>query len=94
MYMNTRTPAYTDALECWGAEFQRSMFHEEIGEVLTAMSHEKRGRCGKEAVLEELADLQIMLNQMVVLYGTDAEFQRIFDVKTHRLINRIERSQI
>jgi hypothetical protein len=89
MYMNTRIPTYTDALECWGAEFQKSMFHEEIGEVLT-----KRGRCEKEAVLEELADLQIMLNQMVVLYGTDEEFQHIFDVKIHRLIGRIERSHI
>ena len=94
MYMNTRTPTYTDALECWGEDFQKSMFHEEIGEVLTAMSHEKRGRCGKEAVLEELVDLQIMLNQMVVLYGTDEEFQRIFDVKIQRLIDKIERSQV
>jgi NTP pyrophosphatase (non-canonical NTP hydrolase) len=94
MYLNTRIPVYTDALKCWGEDFQKSMFHEEIGEVLTAMSHEKRGRCGKEAVLEELADLQIMLNQMVVLYGTDAEFQRIFDVKIHRLIGRIERYRL
>ena len=94
MYMNTRTQQYTDALECWGAEFQKSMFHEEIGEVLTAMLHEKRGRCGKEAVLEELADLQIMLNQMVVLYGTDDEFKSIINTKLTRLIDRIERSQI
>jgi NTP pyrophosphatase (non-canonical NTP hydrolase) len=94
MYMNTRTPTYTDALNLWGEDFQKSMFHEEIGEVLTAMSHEKRGRCGKEAVLEELADLQIMLNQMVVLYGTDDEFKDIINAKLTRLVNRIERSQI
>ena len=94
MYMNTRTQQYTDALECWGAEFQKSMFHEEIGEVLTAMSHEKRGRCGKEAVLEELADLQIMLNQMVVLYGSDEEFKDIINAKLIRLIARIERYKI
>ena len=94
MYMNTRTQQYTDALECWGAEFQTSMFHEEIGEVLTAISHEKRRRCGEKAVLEELADLQIMLNQMVILYGTDEEFQNIFEVKLYRLIDRIERNKI
>ena len=94
MYMNTRIPAYTDALECWGEDLQKSMFHEEIGEVLTAMSHEKRGRCGKEAVLEELADLQIMLNQMVVLYGSDEEFKDIINAKLIRLIARIERYKI
>lgn len=94
MYMNTRRREYAAAMECWGDELQKSLFHEEIGEVLTAISHEKRGRCGKSTVLEELVDLQIMLNQMVILYGTDEAFQNIFDVKTHRLINRIERSQI
>ena len=94
MYMNTRIPAYTDALQCWGTELQKSLFHEEIGEVLTAMSHEKRGRCGKEAVLEELADLQIMLNQMVVLYGSDEEFKDIINAKLIRLIARIERYKI
>lgn len=94
MYLNTRISAYTDALECWGEEFQRSMFHEEVGEVLTAISHEKRGRCGKEAVLEELADLQIMLNQMVILYGSDEEFKDIINAKLTRLIDKIERSHI
>lgn len=92
--MNTRRREYTDALNCWGDELQKSLFHEEIGEVLTAISHEKRGRCGKDAVLEELVDLQIMLNQMVILYGTDQESQDIFDVKIYRLIDRIERHQI
>ena len=94
MYMNTRQPQYTDALKLWGEDFQKSMFHEEIGEVLTAISHEKRGRCGKPAVLEELADLQIMLNQMVILYGTDEEFGDIFTTKKNRLIDMIERYQI
>ena len=94
MYMNTRTQEYSDVLDCWGAEFQKSMFYAEIGEVMTAISHEFRGRCAKSSVLQELADLQIMLNQMVILYGTDEEFQDIFDVKMHRMIDRIERSQI
>ena len=94
MYMNTRQPQYTEALELWGKDFQKSMFNEEIGEVLTAISHEKRGRCGRDAVLEELADLQIMLNQMVIMYGTDEEFEDIFDVKTRRLTARIQRCQI
>lgn len=94
MLINTRTPVYTDALECWGEELQKSLFHEEIGEGLTAMSHEKRGRCSKLAVLQELADLQIMLNQMAILYGTDEEFKDILEAKLTRLIERIERYKI
>lgn len=94
MYMNTRAQQYTDALNCWGDGPQKSLFHEEIGEVLTAISHEKRGRCGKLTVLGELADLQIMLNQMVILYGTDEEFKDVLGMKTKRMIGRIERCQI
>ena len=94
MYMNTRQPQYTDALNLWGEDFQKSMFHEEIGEVLTAISHNKRGRCGNDAVLEELADLQIMLNQMVILYGTDEEFKTVLNAKLTRLVERIERYKI
>lgn len=94
MYMNTRTQEYTNALELWGEDLQKSLFHEEIGEVLTAISHEKRGRCGKHVVMEELADLQIMLNQMVVLYGTDEEFKDILGAKLTRLTERIERYNI
>ncbi len=94
MYMNTRQPQYSDALNCWGEDLQKSLFYEEIGEVLTAISHEKRGRCGKLTVLEELADLQIMLNQMVILYGTDEDFKHIFGAKTKRMIGRIERYKI
>lgn len=94
MYMNTRTPVYTNTLELWGEEFQKTMFYEEIGEVLTAMSHENRGRCGKHKVMEELADLQIMLNQMAILYGTDEEFKDMLGAKLARLIERIERYKI
>lgn len=94
MYMNTRTQEYVNALKQWGEDSQKSQFHEEIGEVMTAISHEKRGRCDKTAVLEELVDLQIMLNQMVILYGTDKQFQDIFDVKIHRLVDRMDGVQI
>lgn len=94
MHMNTRIPVYTDAVECWGTELQKSLFHEEIGEVLTAISHQKRGRCEKTTVLEELADLQIMLNQMVTIYGTDEQFKDILNTKLTRLIERIERYRI
>lgn len=94
MHMNTRIPVYTDAMNLWGADFQKSMFHEEVGEVLTAISHEKRGRCGNATVLEELADLQIMLNQLVILYGTDEEFKTVLNAKLTRLVERIERYKI
>ena len=32
------------ALDCWGAEAQIGMAYEELGELITALNHFKRGR--------------------------------------------------
>ena len=80
------------ALEEWGEESQVMMFIEEAGECITAISHRMRGRCSDVDVLGEMADLQIMLNQMVVVYDDDDHpvYPDIYDGKLEKLSNLLE----
>ena len=45
-----------------GMEKQLQHFHEEIGELLTSISHYKRGRCTKAQLIIELVDARMMID--------------------------------
>jgi NTP pyrophosphatase (non-canonical NTP hydrolase) len=59
------------ALEKWGERSQLDMLYEEVGELLTAIGHFQRGRCDRDAVASEIADVQIMLAQMAEIIGPE-----------------------
>ena len=59
------------ALEKWGERSQLDMLYEEFGELLTAIGHFQRGRCDRDAVASEVADVQIMLAQMAEIVGPE-----------------------
>ena len=66
---------YSKALEKWGAEAQVMMFFEEIGELMVEICH--AGRKNKIAfacdLIDELADVEIMLEQMSVVFNISRE---------------------
>lgn len=80
---------YKRAISRWGVDAQRSIFVEEAAEAITALSHFKRGKCGIYDVIGEFADLQIMLNQMKVIYGEE-QFDRIFVQKLTALKAKLD----
>lgn len=57
------------ALEEWGEKAQFLMAHEECGELITAVARYYRGRASKEEVLEEVADVQLLLDQLAIILG-------------------------
>lgn len=77
------------AVDRWGPRSQEAQLVEEIGELLAALSHYRRGRVGADAVREELADVQIVLRQIIEVYGAD-EVRRHADAKLRRLAERLE----
>lgn len=79
------------ALSRFGEEAQRTMLVEEVGELLTAIAQNKRGRVPESAVAEEIADVQIMLWQMEMIYCNGVRLDEIIDRKVKRLSERIER---
>ena len=73
---------YCEALNKWGAEAQTLMVFEEMSEL-------QKELC-KRARAEEIADVQIMLEQMMILHDCEdlVEVQKF--KKTHRLNVRLE----
>jgi len=77
------------ALDTWGADAQTLMFFEESAEATEAILHHKRGKTDVDHVIEELADLQIMLHQMRLLYDHDSKFCELYNQKMERLRERL-----
>ena len=55
------------AVDTFGAENQEWVLVGEIGELLTAMADQKRGRDTVDHIAEETADVEIMLEQLMII---------------------------
>ena len=62
---------------------------EECAELIAALKHYKRGRIGENEVVEELADVNLMLGQLSWMLGTEKVDQAITAKlnKLDRLLN-------
>jgi NTP pyrophosphatase (non-canonical NTP hydrolase) len=58
-------------LEKWGVEAQYDQAVEECAELITALKHFKRNRVGEERIIEELADVALMVGQLSYMFGSD-----------------------
>ena len=66
------------ARQTYGDEGQIDQFHEEIGELMVAVSHYKRGRIQKEEVLKEIADVEQLIMTLVIMLGlTPEEYEEV-----------------
>lgn len=68
---------YAKALRVWGNEKQKLQAVGEIGEFLTELGREGQGRSSHSQVIDEIADVMIMMNQMAMIYGEDDVRERI-----------------
>lgn len=81
-----RIELYAGALTEYGIEAQKMMLIEEIGELLNAFAKFPRGRAQAEDVIEELADVSIMVEQMALLYGWS-----LFESKREQKLRRLRK---
>ena len=79
------------AVELWGPEFQKDMCIEECAELIHAIQKNRRGRATIDDMLEEIADVQIMLIQMRIILKEDTAYWNIFNSKLEGLEKRIEK---
>jgi len=85
-----RITLYIKALRKYGIDAQRMMVVEETGELLNALAKECRGRATNREVITELADVDIMIEQMAVNFGY-ADFKEEKERKLKRLSERLEK---
>ena len=78
------------ALETFGAEVQMVMSIEEMSELTKELCKHRRGRDNVEAIAEEIADVEIMLQQMEILFDCAGQVDKFRRYKLERLAERID----
>lgn len=81
------------ALEAFGAEAQMVMAIEEMSELTKELCKHRRGRDNVEAIAEEIADVEIMLCQMVMLFDCAGQVETFRRYKLERLAERIKEAK-
>lgn len=83
----TENEIMLQAISVFGEEMQENVAVEECAELIQAISHKHRGRAHN--IAEEIADVQIMLDQLVMINGCAAEVEEMRKMKIERLYDRI-----
>lgn len=84
-----RRQLYRCALDTWGPDAQTLMVMEEMSELQKELCKHARGKDNLEAIVEEIADVQIMLEQMMVLYDCNRGVKDYKEIKVARLASRL-----
>lgn len=92
----TEAEVYEAAARAWGYKAQADMAIEEMAELTVALCHFDRASKGPSseaisAIREEIADVQIMMEQMSRFFGKDAVHE-IRRTKLHRLRERLQQT--
>jgi hypothetical protein len=81
---------YKDCVDFWGIERQIRMMQEECAELVIAGSHYLRGRkTGLEDLIEELADAQLMINQIKTFVGKE-NVKHMMDIKSDYIKKKLD----
>lgn len=80
---------YREALRRWGPEAQMLMAFEEMSELQKELCKAARGKQNKAEIAEEIADVQIMLGQMILLHDCADEVEEQKARKLEHLEGRL-----
>jgi len=90
MYTDERRKIYKEAIDAWGFRAQARVLQEECGELIVAVSHCLREReDGVKEMAEELADVYIMVGQMMEYLGPDI-IEHIVNCKLSRVKEKLD----
>ncbi len=65
------TQVYRETINKWGEEAQYDQMIEECAELIVAIKHFKRGKTNQQTVIDELADITLMLGQLTWMFGAE-----------------------
>lgn len=82
---------YKDCLDLWGFKKQASIVQEECLELALEVSRVERGREGAiEHMVEEVADVYLMIHQMIEYFGEERVMAYV-DLKSDNLKEKLKR---
>lgn len=79
------------AIEIHGEEAQLLVAMEECAELIQAISHHLRKR-NPTNIIEEIADVSIMIKQLEIIFGKD-DIKAMIDSKIKRLNDRLSKTK-
>nr|DAW46883.1 MAG TPA: nucleoside triphosphate pyrophosphohydrolase [Caudoviricetes sp.] len=86
------TEIYKQAIETYGVRAQKLMAIEEMSELMKEICKDFRGKLNREHLIEEMADVTIMLDQMLLIYEISGEeILSMCGRKMKRLKERLEK---
>lgn len=80
------------AIKIYGEHAQEDVAKEELAELITAISHKHRGR--KHNIAEEIADVEVVLEQLKIINNCHREVESIKFAKIERLFNEISKKYL
>ena len=82
---------FEQAIEKWGTGFQHIMVMEECAELIKECSKQLRGRGEYNKIIEEMADVSILIDQLKVMHGiSEEEFENVCDKKIQKLVKMLD----
>lgn len=84
------TTLYEKALNEIGIDGIRWALVEEMGELMTAFSHERRGRINSGDVCKELVDVQMLINIIKLYYVLDCDWDKYTKIAEKKLGNSLQ----
>lgn len=78
------------ALDIYGSDAQTLMVFEEMSELQKELCKHARGKDNVDQIAEEIADVQIMLEQMIILHDCEDAVKAFRKSKIERLKRRME----
>lgn len=84
---------YKQAIDLYGEKAQKLMAIEEMSELTKEICKDFREKLNRENLIEEMADVLIMLDQMLLMYKISGdEIQQMRERKIERLKGRMDKA--
>lgn len=89
--MTTVETVIQKAIDTYGYDLQKQVAIEEMSELTKEICKDFRGKQNRENIIEEIADVQIMLYQLMAMYNiSDTELSITLGLKITRLDERLK----
>lgn len=92
--LSEKIELYKKAIAKYGAKAQTVVAMEEMAELIKELSKAFRGYGNPDAIIEEMADVYIMLDQLKLIFGiTGGEIKAMEMIKNNRLEDRLSNAK-
>ena len=90
-----RKQLYLEAIEKYGIEPQLNQLQEECAELIVSVNKHRRKKCNEsiDGLIDELADVFIMVEQIAFAMDVEIKVQERIDFKIDRLKTRLNQSK-